>query len=55
MVFLLETNVLSEVRQPQPDAQVLAWLYQVDEDRFYLDLISVVGIARGFAFRETGS
>lgn len=54
MNFLLDTNVLSEVRRPQPDANVLAWLDQVDEDRVYLSVISIAEIARGVALLESG-
>lgn len=49
MTYLLDTNVLSEVQRPRPDARVLAWLDQVDEDRTYLGVVSVAEIARGVA------
>ena len=55
MNFLLDTNVLSEVRRPQPDRRVLAWLDQVDEDRVYLSVISIAEIARGVALLDEGS
>ena len=54
MNFLLDTNVLSEVRRPQPDAKVLAWLDQVDEDRVHLSVISIAEIARGIGLLESG-
>lgn len=54
MNFLLDTNVLSEVRRPQPDTKVLAWLDQVDEDRVYLSVISIAEIARGIGLLESG-
>ena len=54
MKFLLDTNVLSEVRRPQPDQNVLAWLDQVDEDRVYLSVISIAEIARGVALMDEG-
>lgn len=41
MNFLLDTNVLPELRSPQPDCNVLAWLDQADEDRVYLSVISI--------------
>jgi predicted nucleic acid-binding protein len=52
--FLLDTNVLSEVRRPVPDTKVLAWLDQVDEDRVYLSVISIAEIARGVALLDDG-
>lgn len=54
MNFLLDTNVLSEVRRPVPDANVMAWLDQVDEDRVFLSVISLAEIARGVVLLETG-
>lgn len=54
MNYLLDTNVLSEVQRPKPDANVLAWLDQVDEDRTYLSVISVGEIARGVAQLDEG-
>lgn len=54
MNFLLDTNVLSEVRRPQPDRQVMDWLDQVDEDRVYLSVISIAEIARGVALLDAG-
>ena len=47
MSYLLDTNVLSEVQRPRPEARVLAWLDQVDEDRTYLSVVTVGEIARG--------
>jgi toxin FitB len=52
--YLLDTNVLSEVQRPRPDAQVLAWLDQVDEDRTFLSVASVGKIAKGVAQLEEG-
>ena len=54
MNYLLDTNVLSEVRRPSPDANVLAWLDQVDEDRVHLSVISIAEIARGIALLDDG-
>ncbi len=54
MNYLLDTNVLSEVQRPKPEARVLAWLDQVDEDRTYLSVVSVGEIARGVAQLDEG-
>lgn len=54
MSFLLDTNVLSEVRRQQPDPNVLAWLDQVDEDRTYLSVISIAEIRRGIGLLDDG-
>lgn len=55
MNYLLDTNVLSEVQRPQPDAGVLAWLDQVDEDRTFLSAVSIAEIARGVAIMPEGA
>lgn len=54
MNYLLDTNVLSEVRRPVPNRQVLEWLEQVDEDRVHLSVISIAEIARGVRLLEDG-
>lgn len=54
MSFLLDTNVLSEVRRPRPDPNVLAWLDQVDEDRTYLSVVSIAEIRRGIGLLDDG-
>lgn len=54
MSFLLDTNVLSEIRRPQPNQHVLTWLDQVDEDRTYLSVITIAEIARGVALMDEG-
>lgn len=54
MNYLLDTNVLSEVRKPHPDRQVLEWLDQVDEDRTHLSVITLGEIARGVALLDDG-
>jgi predicted nucleic acid-binding protein len=54
MTFLIDTNVLSEVRRPQPDSNVLGWLDSVDEDRAYISVISLAELRRGIALMEPG-
>lgn len=54
MKYLLDTNVLSEVRRPAPNRQVMAWLDAVDEDRVHLSVISIAEIARGVGLLPAG-
>ena len=54
MKYLLDTNVLSEVRRPHPEPRVLAWLDAVDEDRLYLSAITIGEIARGVRLLDDG-
>ena len=54
MNYLLDTSVLTEVRHPQPDPRVMAWLDGIDEDRVYLSVISIAEIASGIALLDEG-
>jgi predicted nucleic acid-binding protein len=52
--LLLDTNVLSEVTRPRPDAHVLQWLDSLDEDRSFISVISIAEARRGVALMESG-
>ena len=54
MRLLLDTNVLSEVTRPAPDARVLDWLDRLDEDRSFISVISIAEIRRGVALMDEG-
>jgi toxin FitB len=54
MRYLLDTNILSELRRPQPDKNVLNWLMQLDEDQTFLSVISLAEIRRGIALMDEG-
>lgn len=54
MRLLLDTNVLSEVTRPAPDARVLDWLDGLDEDRSFISVISIAEIRRGVALMDEG-
>lgn len=45
--FLLDTNVVSELRRKQPASQVLNWFARTDDDRLYFSVLSVGEIRRG--------
>nr|WP_210318936.1 type II toxin-antitoxin system VapC family toxin [Rhizobium paranaense] len=51
---MLDTNVLSEVTRPRPDAQVLQWLDSLDEDRSFISVVSIAEIRRGVALMDSG-
>lgn len=46
-MYLLDTNVVSELRRPKPHGAVLAWLASVDEQDLYLSSFSLGEIQRG--------
>ncbi|MER9655300.1 type II toxin-antitoxin system VapC family toxin [Mesorhizobium sp. M0152] len=54
MRLLLDTNVLSEVTRPAPDARVLDWLDGLDEDRSFISVVSIAEIRRGVALMDEG-
>ncbi len=47
MSFLLDTNVVSEWIRPRPNAAVVAWLAQADEDRIFLSVITLAEVRYG--------
>jgi predicted nucleic acid-binding protein len=47
--FLLDTCVLSGLRQPKADAGVVQWAAQTDEERLYLSVVTLMEIQKGIA------
>ena len=47
MNFLLDTNVISEPMKARPNAGVLAWLAQVDEDSVFLSVVTITELRYG--------
>ncbi len=47
MTFLLDTNVVSEWVRPRPDAGVVAWLAEIDEDRVFISVITLAELRYG--------
>lgn len=47
MSFLLDTNVVSEWVRQRPNAGVVAWLAEVDEDRVFLSVITLAELRHG--------
>jgi predicted nucleic acid-binding protein len=45
--YLLDTNVISELVRPVPDANVVAWVRAIDETCLYLSVLSFGEIRRG--------
>jgi hypothetical protein len=46
-VFLLDTNVVSELRRPRPHGAVLAWLASVDDANLRLSAVTIGEIQAG--------
>jgi len=52
--FLLDTNIISEPMKPQPNAGVLKWLVEADEDRVFLSVITLMELRYGVERLEGG-
>ena len=46
-MYLLDTNVVSELRKPQPHGGVLAWFKEVDENYLFLSAVTLGEIQSG--------
>lgn len=47
MSYLVDTNVLSELRRPKPDANVVAWFEHRPPSTLYLSVLTVGKIRKG--------
>ena len=47
MNLLLDTSVVSERAKPRPDANVVEWLANIDEDRVSLSVATLAELRRG--------
>jgi predicted nucleic acid-binding protein len=45
--FLLDTNVVSEWVKPRPNAGVVAWLAEIDEDRVFVSVVTLAELRHG--------
>ena len=46
-MFLLDTNVVSELRKPKPHGAVLAWIAQADDADLHLSAVTIGEIQAG--------
>lgn len=46
-MYLLDTNVVSELRRPRPDGAVVAWLQSVDDASLFLSAVTLGEIQAG--------
>lgn len=54
MRFLLDTNIISEPKQKQPNEKVIEWLDAQDESKFHLSVLTVGEIRKGISRLESG-
>ena len=54
MIWLLDTNIVSEWVKPRPNPDVAAWLTALDEDDAYLSVITLGELRHGIARLAAG-
>jgi hypothetical protein len=54
MKFLLDTCVISEPKQKQPNKKVLEWIDAQDEPKLYLSVLTIGEIRKGIARLDSG-
>jgi toxin FitB len=54
MNFLLDTNAISEPMKTRPNAGMLAWLAEVDEDSVFLSVVTITELRYGIERLATG-
>ena len=55
MSYLIDTNVLSELRRKQPDPRVVAWLQERPRQSLYLSVLTLGEIRKGLERVEDAS
>jgi len=53
--FLLDTNVISELLKPEPEAKVVRWIEETDESILFLSVITIGEIRKGIERLAPGS
>ena len=46
-MYLLDTNVISELRKPKPHGVVLAWITPIEDSRLFLSAVTLAEIQAG--------
>ena len=46
-MYLLDTNVVSELRRPRPNQNVINWMSEVENDQLYLSAVTIGEIQAG--------
>jgi len=52
--FLLDTNIISELIKPKPEAKLTEWVESADEDLLYLSVLTIGEIRKGIVTMEQG-
>ena len=54
-MYMLDTNVISELMKPQPDRHVVAWVDARDNESLFLAAITIGELMRGVAKLPSGA
>lgn len=52
-MYLLDTNIVSELRRPKPHGAVLAWINSCAEDALFISAVTLGEIQRGIELTRT--
>jgi hypothetical protein len=55
LTYLLDTNVLSEMRKPRPHEGVLAWIREIPDETLFLSAVTVGEIQAGIGITSRRS
>jgi hypothetical protein len=55
VIFLLDTNVVSEWLKPRPNPGVVSWLAAVNEDETYLSVVTITELRYGIERMAPGA
>ena len=53
--WLIDTNIVSEWVEPRPDAGIVNWLDEADEDRIFVSVVSLAEIRFGVDAAGSGA
>ena len=53
-LYVLDTNVVSELMRERPDAAVVAWLAQLDDTAWYISSVTEAELRHGLALLPVG-
>lgn len=54
MPYLLDTNVVSELRKPKPHGGVVAWIKKIPEESLFVSVVTLGEIQAGIEITRTG-
>lgn len=50
--FLLDTNVVSDLRKPRPNVALTAWIASADEQKLFLSVLTIGELRIGIAVQS---